>query len=233
MILKNEINSNKKNIIFDIDGTLIYYDTLKKLINEALSYYGFEHKDSYIKMQVEGVINAIRFAETSKNFNYHFLVNEWSKSLKFLEGTNVSALDFGNKMIDLETKYIKEIRGSKETLQYLYDLKYLLLGSTNWMKNSQINKLSVFNMNNYFKEIYTCENFYAKPNFAHFQKILDEEQIDIKDTIMIGDSQTDILCKNYGLDSILFDQNINKEKIYDDATAVITEISDLRRILTK
>lgn len=233
MIIKNEIQKPKQTILFDIDGTLVYFDTLYGLVKEALTFYGLEFNDEYYKMQTIGVIEALNKGQLYQNFNFDSLINSWEENLLFLRGTNVSAKELGLMMINLEKNYIKEVPHVKETLEYLKKLKYSLLCSTNWLEYAQREKLKTVGIDNYFDRIYSCENTYVKPDYNHFYNILQKEKTTSEKTLMIGDSFSDISCTGMGIDSVLYDPKRKKADIYDYATAVITDMLDLKRILKK
>ncbi len=233
MIIKDELVTQKKNLLFDIDGTLLYFDTLYDLIDEALIFYGIQPKEEYYKMQTDGVIKALKLGELNNSFSFKCLIDCWEETLLFLKNTGITAKEFGLKMLKLEQKYVKEIPNTKSTLEFLKTLKYNLLCSTNWLEQAQREKLRAVNIENYFSKIYTCENTYAKPDSKHFYYILQKEKFNIDETIMIGDSGADVACKKIGLDTILFDPNGKKESLYNSSTVVITDMTDLKKILKK
>lgn len=225
MVIKNDLKNKKELLIFDIDGTLVYYDSLTKLVKEALKLYGYEDKEEYISMQVKGVVSILNDATDSLVFNYENMFKYWDESMTFLE---TDSKIIGQTMFELEKKYL---RLYPNVVQTLNDIKLNKVCSTNWFLNNQVIKLDKYNLTPYFSRIYTCEETYAKPNFKHFEYILDKEGIDIKNAVMIGDSKSDIICSQYGLDSILVDYGNCKQNIYDMSTSVINTFEDLKKLI--
>lgn len=233
-ILKDKKIENKELIIFDIDGTLVKYSSLDNLIANALQNYNIEARSEYFDMQKDGVVEALDKSSKEKDyFNFKNLCACWKRSLLFLEDSSISVEEFAKKMIDLETTYLESIYGVKTTLEELKQLKYKMLCSTNWFYDSQFKKLKKYDLNNYFKDIYTCEYNYAKPNPLHFEYILDQEEYDSERVLMVGDSSTDLSAKELGISTILVDYDSNKKYLYDEADIVITEFNDLKYILKR
>ncbi len=230
LIIKNNIEDTKDLIIFDIDGTLLYYDTLDDLIKEALISFEFEPLDEYVKRQNLGVVKSLLSSTNNNDFSYQQLFDCWNESLVFLQGTNITAQMIGQKMIDLEPKYTRIMPEVKETLNLLDGR---LICSTNWFKKSQILKLNKTGLGSYFSEIYTCEEINAKPSRKHFEYILTKEKILPSKTVMIGDSSSDLSCSQLGIDSILIDFDNSKQRLYDQATCVVTNFSDIEKVLKK
>lgn len=233
MIIKNEIKEEKKVLIFDIDDTLVYYDTLKDLVYESLNYYGIPQDDNKFEMQVLGVIKALKVAELSKDFSEELLYNCWEESMTFLNEYNITGRKIGQKMLNLETKYVKGMPNVKENLEELKQLKYHLICSTNWLEGPQRKKLMEVGIAEFFSKIYSCENNFAKPNPRHFVEIIKKERVCVEKVVMIGDSKTDLSSKRIGIDCVLIDPLHKKESLYDEATAVITNIGDIKKILKR
>lgn len=225
MIIKNDIQNKKDLIIFDIDGTLVFYDSLQKLVKEALKIHGYESKNEYINMQINGVVNILNDATNKVIFNYDNMVKYWNESMPFLK-TDSKAIS--ETMYKLEEKYLKIYPNVKETLD---KINIKMVCSTNWFLKNQLIKLDKFNLTKYFSKIYTCEEIYAKPNFKHFEYILENECIDIKNAVVVGDSKSDIICSQYGLDSILVDYNNCKQNIYDLTTGVVNNFEDVKKLI--
>ncbi|HPE14638.1 MAG TPA: HAD hydrolase-like protein [Bacilli bacterium] len=230
MILKNDIVSKKDLAIFDIDGTLVKYNTLEALVKEALRIYGIEDKDEYVKAQIKGVFLALKFSERVSDFNFERLCNSWQKSMPFLKEFGVDVKDFAHTMLHLETFYMEKIPKVKETLSTIEQIKVC---STNWLFYRQKIKLYEAGIDKDFSNIYTCEKTYAKPNPEHFRYILAKEDVFPTSAVMIGDGIVDLASSRAGIDSILVDYDENKQKLYNDAIAVVTEFSDIARILKR
>jgi FMN phosphatase YigB (HAD superfamily) len=233
MVIKNCItNANEKKLfIFDIDGTLMEYRTLQELVNEAFSSYGIEPKGEYFNMHGSAVAELLTRAIDEKCFSFANLCLTWQKNAHILDGSGITVSSLITKMIELESKYSFIYPNTKVALQYLKDLRKKIICDTNWFKESQCKRLINTGIMDYFDEVYTCENDYAKPSKEHFNRVLLEEGLNPRHAVMIGDSYSDIASVNAGIDSILIDYNQNKQKLYDTATSVVTDINDISKIL--
>ncbi len=236
MIIKNNISAKKdtKLCIFDIDNTLVRYNTLRKLIDKALNFYGITPQEEYYGRQGLGVKLILDRAINERCFNFENLCLSWAEQLSFLQSYGVKVEDFARKMIDLEVEFAELLPNAIEMLSSLSKEDQMrLICSTNWFKRAQQRKLHMFNMAHFFSEIYTCEDRLAKPNRAHFEGILEDEGYNPEQAVMIGDSSTDIPPKTTNIDSILLDSNGNKQNLYDQASAVVTDLSDIPKILVR
>ncbi|MGI6324590.1 MAG: HAD family hydrolase [Bacilli bacterium] len=236
MIKKDEINNSQKIkcVMFDIDGTLVEYRTLMALIDEALQSYNILPQPDYYRMQGEGVIKTLTLAADDPNyFSRESLYANWEESLAFLKNTGVSSEEFGAKMINLEPCYTYAMPGVKSTLEMLRVLKYRLICSTNWFLEAQLKKLNKFDLCDYFETVYTCENRCAKPGLQHFENILSLEGLNPDEIIMVGDSRTDLNSIDANIQGILYDPYERRQRDYDKASAVITDLTDVPRILQK
>lgn len=229
MILKNDLQNKNdiKLIIFDIDGTLVRFKNLEELMKRVYMELELEYtNESYLKY-VKAVANTLEEAKYDKTFNFKKLCSNIDNE-KFI--TKNKTKDFLTKMITYESDYIEIINGAREVLDDIYTNKEIIC-STNWFLSSQNSKLEKTDLRKYINNIYTCENTVAKPNIHHFLNILNKEKIKPSEAIMIGDSLTDIPNEDIGLQTILFDENNSKEKIYEQATCVITQLNDISKIL--
>lgn len=230
MIIKNNLQNvdEIKLIMLDIDGTLVKFTNLETLMQRVFAEMNLEYKNSLFLRYVKTVSIALKDAENSISFNFDMLCKYVENEKIFKRKKDVSI--FLSKMIAYEDDYIEQIDGSEELLETLKSQKNVVC-STNWFYSSQDKKLKKFNLRQYVEKIYTCENNIAKPNIHHFLGILNQEIIKPSEAIMIGDSTTDLPDSKIGLQSILFDQNNNKEKLYEQATCVVTELNDIPKLL--
>lgn len=227
MILKNDLKHKKSHNIFDIDGTLTFFDGIKDLVSEAMSCYGYNDK-CYNELQYKAV--HIILEKSIKNKNFFNMDNYVQIHKKVMGLKEENAFNVVNKMLELTSKYTKIFPNVNETLE---QLSGDAICSTNWFKKVQLEKLRKVSIEHYFRRIYTCEGLNAKPSKKHFRYILKEEDFNPKNCVMIGDSKSDLGASKVGIETILVDYNQNKQELYKDADAVITEFSDLKKILRR
>lgn len=228
MILKNNIKHNKLHNIFDIDGTLTYFNGLNYLVDEALSDYGYEVNDKYHALQYKAVQIIMRKAMKYDNF---FNLENYIKIHKRTMGLYESNAHLVvMRMLELTPKYTSMYPNVRETLE---QLNQSAICSTNWFREIQREKLKSVGIERYFSSIYTCEDLSAKPNKKHFKHIIKKEKYNPNECVMIGDSLCDLGASHAGIDTILVDYELKKENLYDRADAVITDFGDLKKILRR
>lgn len=233
MIHKNNIinPNNIKLLIFDIDGTIVEYRTLKDLFKKALSFYNVPFKEEYFSLQGQAVGELLIRSESERIFNFDNMIKFWTKYLVILKEYDIDPKEFSELMIFLEPEFTYIMDGVYETLETLNNLGYNIVVATNWFEFSQRRKLEKFDLNKFFERIYTCENEFSKPNKQHFNRIIDDYKVDPSKTLVIGDSSADIKASLYGINTILVDYYKKHEDLYGISTSVVSEFPDIMRVL--
>jgi phosphoglycolate phosphatase-like HAD superfamily hydrolase len=177
---------NIKHICFDLDGTLvksdttIYKATLKTL--EHLNIKGEIEEDKFIE------IIGMHFIDIFKRFNLN--VPDFQK---FIGIYKILYFDF----IDESKVY----PGVEDTLSFLKngrDLKISLLTTKGQDQAEKI--INHFKLSKYFNCVMgRREGIAHKPSAEPLLFICNELEIDVKDTMIVGDTELDVLCgKNAG-----------------------------------
>jgi putative hydrolase of the HAD superfamily len=120
---------------------------------------------------------------------------------------------------------------TKEILQYLKDKGYYLHLITNGFEKTQHSKLKNSGLDVFFLEVITSEGSNSlKPNKEIFDYALKKSGAELKESIMIGDTQeVDILgAKNAGMDQI-FVNHLNAI-VAEPATYVVGSLKELEEI---
>lgn len=231
MILKDNLNSkNIKLLIYDVDGTLVYFKTLYNLLKESFEIHGIPFKKEYFDEYVIAVSSSLN--ENKNDFGHRSLSSSFNKYFEIIKNYNVSGKDYLETLLNLEYKYTYSFDGVNETLNYLYKI-YPQVISTNWFEESQKVKINKYDLLKYFQKIYSCELYYPKPNIKHFERISDEYNIEPSECLIIGDSITDVKASNYGYNTLLLDYNNKKKDLYDLSTVVADDFRDVKKILTR
>ena len=231
MILKNDVNSNNiKLLIYDVDGTLVKFETLFDLLKESFNIHGIPFKNEYFNDYVLSVSNALE--KNRDDFGHRSLSNSFNKYFKIIKENNVDGKDYLETLLSLEYKYTYIFEGVSDTLKQLYEI-YPQVISTNWFKESQKVKIDKFNLLKYFQKIYSCELYYPKPNHKHFERISNDYNLQPGECLVIGDSITDVKASIYGYNTILVDYNSKKENLYDLSSSVVTDFKDIKKVLTR
>lgn len=233
MILKNELQAqNVKTLLFDIDGTITQWTSVPEFLASVLKEYGLPYKDEVLAQFFRAIewfeSHNLVTSETDPKIYGAFL----GECIELLKENGISGNDFRERMFAKEPDFVKVEDNISEKIEALYQ-KYQLYCYTNWFYAQAIKKLNKYNLTKYFQEIFNFENNYLKCNKVGFMIILGRLNLKKDELVHIGDSECDILgSKSAGVQSILLDYENKKHELYNSATAVITEFSDISRVLT-
>lgn len=228
MVIKDGALNGIELLIFDIDQTLVDFDCFDELVVRIFKEEQVEMPVGYWDNYLAAVQSAMRVAVDEPVFCFNHIA-------KTLKEKNIDAIDpvhFFKLWIFHEGNHVKMIPGANTCLDKL-SKDYRIVSATNWFYDSQHRKLSKFDLMKYFSKIYTCENVHAKPNILHFMNVLEQENIEPSKAVMIGDSSADIPSKELGIRNILFDQHQTKFHLYDSSDVVVTELTDIPKVLAK
>jgi phosphoglycolate phosphatase len=203
---------DKSLVIFDMDGTLINSgDVITNTINFVRSHLGLDN--------------------LSKNIMLENLNNPDINSALFFYGTN----DFTDEQTRLFSAYYdkhchKDITLYDGIYQLLNDLKqnnYKLSVATNASANFAIKMLKALDIYKFFDFIIGADMVEKpKPESDMLIKTLEYLNVDVKDSILVGDSLKDTRsASNIGMQSILVNWGFSK---YENK---ITNINDLKKEL--
>ncbi len=177
---------NIKHICFDLDGTLvksdttIYKATLKTL--EHLNIKGEIAEDKFIEMI------GMHFIDIFKKFNLD--VPDFQKFIGIYKKLYFDFID--------ESKVYP---GVEDTLSFLKNGKDLKISLLTTKGQDQAEKIiDHFDFSKYFDFVMgRREGIAHKPSAEPLLFICNELEIDVKDTMIVGDTELDILCgKNAG-----------------------------------
>ncbi|MBQ9657796.1 MAG: HAD family hydrolase [Clostridia bacterium] len=222
-----------KNIIFDLDNTLIK-DVDEDILEykKALSNLNYDENDY---SDIYSTIDMYESTKTNENIFYSKdeLIDFINKNLN--KNYSVSLIDELNKTI--VNNWSNKPLISKEILEKLSN-KYTLYVFSNWFKDAQISRLEKVGFSKYFKDVFTPEYYGAKPFKKSFKNILNKMNCSASECMMIGDSlRSDITgALNSGLHAILFSPDYKdfscKELEHDSKTyTVINNFEELNKIL--
>ena len=222
MVVKNEIEGEKEHLLFDIDGTLTYFNNMNRLINEA--FFGLEYIiENRDRKHVQGVRNLLERSKVDRNyFNIENYIKEQRTALKIKEE---DARYLVNRLLEFTPKYISGYPDISDTIEYLNIDSFCI---SDWFLESQKLKLKAAGIEQLFRIIYTCEGSYAKPNINRFEEIVELENLNVSKCVMIGDSNNDLAASKIGIQTVLIDYDKNKQYVYRNADAVVTEFKDLK-----
>lgn len=177
-----------KNILFDLDGTLL--DT-NELIIQSFQYTYKKHLNKQVGRE-----------EIIKSFGEILKV---TINRKFSENSEKAIKTYRRFQIDNFDKLIRIHDGVKEGVKELYSQGYKLGIVTSRLNNSAIRGLKHFGLIDYFESIISADDTEIhKPDPTPAFMALRELGGKPEETIFVGDTQFDVLCaKNAGIESVV------------------------------
>ena len=212
-----------KNILFDLDGTLLNMDQDKFLELYMLSLYNYskeEYKDVYelidlIKKGVYLMVNNNGKLTNEEVFYNHF---------KSFHKDNTDALlkkyeEYYNSdfIITKESTSLKKV--APLLIKELKEKGYNLILATNpiFPRIATLNRIKWAGLDpNDFMYISTYENsHYSKPNIKYYEEILNKLNLNKEECLMIGnDTNEDYVITNLDIPCIILKENlINKNNL--------------------
>ena len=198
----------KKVILFDLDDTLF-------------------NRDDYINKSYEYICAELNFPQIVATYMKREYKNNGETNI-FQKTKDEFSLDnkIVEKMIDLYRESKIDIRLHKDAEDFLKNnLKYRLALLTNGGEKTQINKIRLLNIQNYFEEIIITGSIFEKkdwkPSNAPFKYIVNKMNVKENECLYVGDRvETDVIgAFNANITPILVNRNSSKkiqEKFVND-----------------
>jgi phosphoglycolate phosphatase len=204
------MSTNKKLIIFDMDGTLV--DSSITIVN-AINYVRSKlklnalDKDLILTKVNDPKLNpALFFYEVEAFLTEH---EEW----------------FSTYYTDNHEKELELYIGIEELLKELKEKGYELAIATNAYRNSTLESLGHLKILDYFSSIACYDDVgRGKPAPDMLEKNLEDCKFETKDAIFIGDSERDLMAANsLEMDYIMINWGFSD---YTDAIHTIDELKE-------
>ena len=178
----------KLTILFDLDGTLVdSAPDLMKAHNFVMKKFGYETKTTEDIRKLAGkgasvMIGRSIWGQAKKEFSK--VIDEKVKKQMVKE-----FIDYYGKNIAVESKLIQ---GVKKFLEWSKKNNISMGVCTNKQEHLAINLLKEIKIYDYFEYVAGSNTFdYCKPDPRHLTNVIEIMQGNIKNSIMIGDSETD------------------------------------------
>lgn len=211
-----------KRIVFDLDNTLIDW---KEEYWNAINNTFTELKLKYTENDVEKIKQSIDVYENEQNYTYNkeAMKHTMEKALGYKLPDNFIDIWQNQLSSCVPDKIDKSIIQTLTYLRTKYDLAIL----SNWLKESQINRLKKTGLYYLFTDIYITEGIPMKPNKKAFE--IAKGRFKEKECVMVGDNfKVDIEgAINAGMRAIY----LNRAKEKTEYTNTIYNISELMQIL--
>ncbi len=224
--------TQKFTVLFDLDGTLI--DTAPDLMNahnHVMQKFGYETKSTDEIRNLVGKGAASMIGRS--------LWNQARKELKKIDDEKIKSkmvdefVDYYGKNIAVESKLLP---GVLEFLKWCKKNNISMAVCTNKTEHLAVDLLKQINVYDYFEYVAGYNTFdYCKPDPRHLTNVIEIIQGELKESIMIGDSETDSeSAKAAGLPFILVedgytDKTINE--IYHNH--LIKDFNGIEQIINK
>lgn len=219
-----------KNIIFDLDNTIIKYTNDYALhYKKALRNCGY-NEDDYLNIYNAIDDYNVLLTETNPFYSRESLLTFLNKKLN--TNYNIKLVD---ELIKVVGKYwINSVLLPEDTLKYLYS-KYKLYVYTNYFENCQAQRLEKIGYLKYFSRVFGSDTIGAKPFKSSFDAVLNTLGCLPNECIMIGDNKRDDVfgANNAGIRAILFnyDGKRDTKDIFAPNYTVIADLKELEKIL--
>lgn len=201
-----------KAILFDLDGTLV--ETAPDLMaahNYVMEKYGYKKKpleDIRFLAGRGAAVMLIRSIDSQGRIKNENKIDEQTHKAMTNDFINYYADNIAN------TSIIN--RGVIEFLDWCKSKKILLAVCTNKMEHLTVKLLKELKLYDYFDFIAGANTFsYRKPDPQHLTSILEILNVEIKNSIMVGDSETDADAAKAAKIKFILVQGGYTEKQYD------------------
>jgi|TARA_B110000881_G_scaffold220718_1_gene246927 phosphoglycolate phosphatase len=224
--------TQKLTILFDLDGTLV--DTAPDLVlahNHVMKKFGFPTKSPNEIKALVGMGAGTMMGRTLWNY---------AKS----ELKNIKEKDIKSKMVKEFIKFYadnilvqsKLITGAKDFLIWCKKNEISMGVCTNKQEHLAVDLLKKIGINNFFEYVAGSDTFnYCKPDARHLTNVVEIMDRDIKNTIMIGDSEVDgKSAENALMPFILLEDGYTDVKVSEiKHDHLIKNFIGLEKIITK
>jgi phosphoglycolate phosphatase len=224
--------TQKLTILFDLDGTLV--DTAPDLVlahNHVMKKFGFPTKSPNEIKALVGMGAGTMMGRTLWNYAKNELKNIKEKDIK-----NKMVKEFIKFYADNILVQSKLITGAKDFLIWCKKNEISMGVCTNKQEHLAVDLLKKIGINNFFEYVAGSDTFnYCKPDARHLTNVVEIMDRDIKNTIMIGDSEVDgKSAENALMPFILLEDGYTDVKVSEiKHDHLIKNFIGLEKIITK
>ena len=212
---------NYTDLIFDLYGTLVDIhtdedDTVWEKTALYFGYYGAHYTGAELKEAFQSAM-AAKKAKAGQNYEcfpdlpFEPVMAELFRAKGVTENADVLGMNASQLFRICSTDYLRLYPGVTDALVTLRQKGYKLWLLSNAQRVFTAFELESLGLAPYFDGIYISSDYGCrKPDIRFFNALLEEQKLDIKNCLMIGnDLQTDIAgAKNAGLDTLYMHTNL-------------------------
>lgn len=223
---------NYENYVFDLYGTLvdIHTDEKKEEVWQKLAlffgYYGAVYDPGELKARYEALVREHEYAlkqtlEEDPHYSHEaspeIEITEVFQKLyreKGADADEMLAKHTGQFFRVLATEYVKVYPGTKEMLAHLKEMGKKVYLLSNAQRIFTAYEMNVLGIAQYFDDIFISSDYQTrKPDERFFRILLTEHQLDVHQSLFIGnDGRCDIGgAKQVGMDSFYVNSNISPQ----------------------
>lgn len=235
------------NYIFDLYGTLVDINTnenTKSLWEKLALFYSFNgayYNAKDLKSSYKKKVKEIQLSITATKYPDFPLENIF-KSLFEDKNIHVSSdtlRDTAQMFRILSVKHLKLYDGVFELLDLLKQKNKKIYLLSNAQRVFTLYEMKTLKIEKYFDGIYfSSDHYMCKPDSAFYNKLITQFNLNIKDSIMIGnDFIADIAGADaVGLDSLYIDSNLSPEitsKLKSSYSIMDSDVHKIKSLIVK
>ncbi|MCP0887861.1 YjjG family noncanonical pyrimidine nucleotidase [Ligilactobacillus sp. WILCCON 0076] len=223
-----------KNVIFDLDDTLLDFDRGEvEGVKAILKENGVTDIDLGFKTYLKINQNVWENIEAGAD-RQPLLDTRFSKTLARL-GITANGQELEKKYRMMINRNFYTLAGAEQLLDKLKASGVQLIVGSNGVKQTQMQRLEGSGLIHYFNRFFISEDIgFSKPDTRFFNAILNaSDDITAKNTIMVGDRlQSDILgAANTGIKSIWFNPKHNANNFSYSPDYTVDNYADILKIV--
>ena len=161
-----------KRVLFDYDGTILIHksEMQGKSIGEALGLN--EEQCEVFAKQLDYFFHNQKFFYMNKKVNYVTYLMAMTHYVPCISEYGLDPEDVDFAICENNKQQSKLAEGVHETLTYLRDKGYTLCLVTNGFMKQQVDNMKYNGIFDYFENIYTWDDTYAKPDKRFIERVL-------------------------------------------------------------
>ncbi len=173
-----------KRVLFDYDGTILIHksEMQGKSIGEALGLN--EEQCEVFARQLDYFFNNQKFFYINKKVTYNLYLTAMVYYVPCILEFGLTPMQVDLAISENNKEQSELAEGVHETLQYLVNKGYKLCLATNGFMRQQVENMKHNGLFDYFENIYTWDDAYAKPDKRFMERIL--AGTDPKENVFIG-----------------------------------------------
>lgn len=213
-------NSRQKTCLVDLDGTLIFDKpedmSYQVFLKSAYGLIPSEEMDAaYYLFNVQNGCYLLQFLSLCKQTKGYGSIENFAEFLRSKNLFHSNDIDlyktFVERYIVFDSEFSSKLDMFKDTrplLEYLKEQGFNTILYSNWFKRVQESKLASHNIDSYFSDVCTIDDYYAKSSVKGWKDVLESHHIDNDGfTIMVGNGSSDLVPKTLGIPSFIVNHN--------------------------